>query len=151
MSRPIAIRLLWKEYRIQRAFWISALAVAAAVQVAALALANPGSDRMEWLYGTALAATALYALGCGAVLFAAEHEFGTYEFQRVLPVTAGGLLSGKLWFAAVSIRLWRGCCGWWRSGWPAGSRRIGPRRGGCGDCGAWGWWKCSCGAFCFRW
>ncbi len=103
MSRPIAIRLLWKEYRIQRAFWISALAVAAAVQVAALALANPGSDRMEWLYGTALAATALYALGCGAVLFAAEHEFGTYEFQRVLPVTAGGLLSGKLWFAAVSI------------------------------------------------
>jgi ABC-type transport system involved in multi-copper enzyme maturation permease subunit len=41
-------------------------------------------------------------LGSGATLFAAEHDSGTYAFQRSLPVSASRLLTGKLGFSLAS-------------------------------------------------
>ena len=53
------------------------------------------------LYLIALAFPALYALGCGATLFAGEREAGTYEFQRSLPVRAWAVFVGKIVLALV--------------------------------------------------
>ena len=45
---------------------------------------------------------ALYALGCGATLFAGEHEAETYEFQRSLPRRVQAVFVGKIFFAIAS-------------------------------------------------
>ena len=41
-------------------------------------------------------------MGCGATLFAGEHEADTYEFQRSLPVRCMAVFVGKIAFALVS-------------------------------------------------
>ena len=58
-----------------------------------------------WTFSFALIFPALYAVACGATMFAAEKEDGTYEFLRSLPVTAWRLLTGKLAFAVASTAL----------------------------------------------
>jgi ABC-type transport system involved in multi-copper enzyme maturation permease subunit len=61
-----------------------------------------GSQRLAFAFGFAVALPAFYALGCGATAFAAEHETGTFEFRRMLPITAGRLFWSKVLFAAAS-------------------------------------------------
>lgn len=103
MNSSVFPGILWKEYRTQRAFWIAMLILAALAQVAVLVFADPGNERLQWLYGIALAMPAFYALGCGAILFAAEHELETYEFQKILPVTAGRLFFSKLVLPVLAV------------------------------------------------
>ncbi len=102
MNDAIFWRLVWKEYRLQRAFWLSIAAMTIAAQLLTVVFAA-GEERLTWLFGLALGFSALYALGCGATLFATEHEVGTFEFQRTLPISAGRLFAGKLLFAILSI------------------------------------------------
>ena len=51
----------------------------------------------------ALIAVALYALGNGATMFATEREEETYDLLRVLPVTDGQVVLGKLAFSVTSV------------------------------------------------
>lgn len=102
MNDAIFWRLVWKEYRLQRAFWLSIAGMTITAQLLTVVFAA-GEERLTWLFGLALGFSALYALGCGATLFATEHEVGTFEFQRTLPISAGRLFAGKLLFAILSI------------------------------------------------
>jgi hypothetical protein len=102
MNDPVFWRLVWKEYRLQRALWISMAVLTVVVQLLVLAFTRDAVDRVPWLFTIGLALPAFYALGCGATLFATEHETGTYGFQRALPVSAARLLGSKVALACVS-------------------------------------------------
>jgi hypothetical protein len=104
MNVPVFWRLVWKEYRLQRAFWLAMIVLALLFEWFVLWFMRDKdvAFRTMWLFDVALALSALYALGCGATLFATEHEAGTYDFQRALPVSVGRLLFAKLAFAVAS-------------------------------------------------
>ena len=123
MNRAIFGRLVWKEFRLLRSFWIAMaiLAVFASLYALVAIGAQDAAFRINALFAIALTIPALYALGCGATMFATEHEAGTYEFQRALPVSARQLLWGKLAFAVLSIPVLIGLL-WLLAVWFAGGR-----------------------------
>jgi len=94
---------MWKEYRVQRAFWLCiAILVVLLICLAHLTLGND-NDRLFWQFGIALILPAFYAAACGGLLFATEYEADTYEFQRSLPLSPIQLLWGKCAFAVAGI------------------------------------------------
>ena len=110
MTRTVLGRLVWKEYRLLRGFWGGMLLLCLVGQLVALAVAEPMRtsqpiDPAQYLYLVAVALTAFYVLGCGATAFAGERDAGTYLLQRVLPVTPGRLLLGKLLYTGLSALL----------------------------------------------
>lgn len=109
MNGTVFWRLVWKEYRLQRSWWIAMAVLAVILQLLMRLLASPESlSGFKGFYVVALLLTALYAVGCGATLFATEHETGTFEFQRMLPVTARRLFFAKVGFAVASTALLMG-------------------------------------------
>ncbi|HEX4143331.1 MAG TPA: ABC transporter permease [Pirellulales bacterium] len=96
--------LVWKEYRVGRAFWL-AMAVMGLVAQAAVAWAHQPTDRNWWLYGIALMISAGFAVGIGGTLFAIEHEDRTFGLLRVLPVRAKELGLAKLLCAVAGLCL----------------------------------------------
>ncbi len=104
MNGSIIRRVFWKEYRTQRTLWIAMVLLIVVLQLITLVatVAIGGEDAVVPLFTLAMVLSALYALGCGATLFAAEHEAGTFEFQRILPVAAWRLFLGKVAFAVLS-------------------------------------------------
>ncbi len=105
MNTAIFWRFLWKEYRVMRAFWISMAVLAVLAQLSMTAFPGLTQHAAAWTFCFALVFPALYAVACGATMFVAEKEDGTYEFLRSLPVTAWRLLSSKLAFAVASTVL----------------------------------------------
>ncbi len=105
MTTAIFWRFLWKEYRVMRAFWIAMACLALLAQLSLVAFPGLTHNAAAWTFSFALIFPALYAVACGATMFAAEKEENTYEFLRGLPVTAWRLLSGKLAFAIASTVL----------------------------------------------
>jgi hypothetical protein len=101
-TRSIFWRLFWKEYRLQRALWIAMAVLTAFVLALVSEFSLNPEERIQWVYRVALAFSALYCLGCGATLFAGEHEAETYEFQRTLPVSGRRVFCGKITFALLS-------------------------------------------------
>lgn len=106
-------RLVWKEYRVQRSLWLAVVVLTPLVQLCPLLYAGFSAQAPPagLFVGIALAATAVYMLGCGATLFATERELGTFEFQRSLPVDAWRVFSAKTGLAlasgcALSAVLW---------------------------------------------
>lgn len=104
MNGSIFRRVVWKEYRQIRSFWIAIflfdlmlLAIVAACTLSARSVPT------EAFFSIGLAFPAFYALGIGATLFATEHETGTYAFLRALPTSAGQQLLGRLVFAVASV------------------------------------------------
>lgn len=102
MSDMVIQRLLWKEYRVQRGFWLSMAGIAVACQLIVLALPENAVSHIGWLFGLAFGIPAFYALGCGATLFAAEREDGTLEQLRVLAAPGWKVWWSKLGYCAVS-------------------------------------------------
>ena len=120
MNNPILWRLVWKEYRLMRSFWIAMAVITVLLEVLlCVTIWDPGV-RVRMVFTIALALPAFYAMGCGATLFATEHETGTYQFQRSLPISAARLFFGKLPFGLLStpllfLLLWLSAwalCGW---------------------------------------
>lgn len=105
-------RLVWKEYRVQRKLWLAVLVLTPVVQLCLLLPAPFTGVPVGGLFvGIALAATAVYMLGCGATLFATERELETFEFQRSLPVDAWRVFAAKTGWAlasggALAVVLW---------------------------------------------
>lgn len=104
MNTAIFWRLVWKEYRQQRALWLAIAAAGLVFQVAVLIYCalNGVSNLPEKLFTVALSVPILYSLGCGATLFAGEHEADTFSFQQALPVAAGRVFKAKVVFAMCS-------------------------------------------------
>jgi len=96
-------RLVWKEYRVQRKLWLAVLVLAPVIQLCLLLLSPfSGAPAGGLFVGIALAATAVYMLGCGATLFATERELETFDFQRSLPVDAWRVFTAKTGWALAS-------------------------------------------------
>ena len=91
MNNPIFWRLVWKEYRLMRSFWIAMAVLAVILELIACISVWSPNDSVQMIFAMALVLPAFYAMGCGATLFATEHETGTYQFQRALPVSASRL------------------------------------------------------------
>ena len=102
MNRSIFWRVVWKEYRTQRAFWIAMAVLTAFLQLIVVISVIKPTDRTDLLFHYGLGFPALFALGCGATLFATEHETETYEFQRSLPVSGWRLFLGKVACAVMA-------------------------------------------------
>ncbi|NLF08692.1 MAG: hypothetical protein GX594_12050 [Pirellulaceae bacterium] len=102
MNRSIFLRLVWKEYRLQRALWIAMILLTAMLLFLFHVFALNTTERFCWQLSAGLVLPALYCLGCGATLFAGEREAGTFEFQRSLPVGAKTVFAAKFLFALAS-------------------------------------------------
>ncbi len=95
MNVAVLSRLLWKEQRAQRSFW---LAMAALTSVSVLLIG--ALDKSEhpyawWLSAFIFMAPGFYAVGCAAVMFAGEKESGTFPFQAALPVSSLTVFTAK--------------------------------------------------------
>ena len=77
MSLSIFCRVFWKEYRLQRSLWIAMAALTVLTASGCRIVASPQSHNASALYLIAVAMPGLYALGCGAMLFAGEREADT--------------------------------------------------------------------------
>ena len=110
MNRSMFWRLVWKEYRLQRALWIAMFALTALALALGFAYLPP-QDRPKFLFLVAGGLPAFCLLGSGAMLFAGEREAGTYEFQRALPVGAGRVVAAKLVFALAAATIMFGLLG----------------------------------------
>ena len=95
-------RFAWKEYRMLRGFWLAVAALAVMIQLITLATLPASADRASMLFGIALGATVLYAVGAAATLFAVEHEEETYELLTTLPVEWLPVFLAKLLVAVAS-------------------------------------------------
>ncbi|MBN2473711.1 MAG: hypothetical protein JXB62_03835 [Pirellulales bacterium] len=106
MSPTIFWRLIWKEYRMLRGFWICLTVAAVAIQLlAAWFVDQPVEDLVPIVLSVALVMPTLYVLGGAATLFAVERETGTYDFQRALPAASWRSFLGKLTYAVASALL----------------------------------------------
>jgi len=105
MSGSSFWRLVWKEYRVQRGFWLTMAAGALLLQLVLLWAVEQENDLAPTLFVVSLAMSTFYGLGSAATLFATEHETGTFDFQQALPVGAWRLFLGKSFFAVASTVL----------------------------------------------
>lgn len=91
-------RLAWKEYRQQREL-MAAIAIITVVIYAVISLIRYLQNEPQWVAGTyhlAFAMPVFYALGCGATLFAGEHERETFGLLRSLSVRSSQVFWAKL-------------------------------------------------------
>lgn len=102
-------RLLWKEYRQQRALWLAIAIATPALQWFIFWLQwllndyrPPRDAELVAVAAIGFACVAVYLLGCAATMFSVEHEAGTFDFQRVLPTRSLRVFWAKVFFAAVS-------------------------------------------------
>ncbi len=101
-------RIVWKEYRTFRGFWISIAVLTLLLQWFIVYVHLAMAPRTVYLLNpdvlpfTALAMAAFYALGVGATIFNLEHEQTTYEQLRAWPAGFQVVWLGKLLFALVS-------------------------------------------------
>lgn len=102
MSALLFPRVVWKEYRVLRGYWLS-LAVLGVLIEWLLALFASDTRNAMWTVPWVLAT--FFALGAGATLFAIEREEQTIEFLRGLPAPASRLFFGKLIFAGFGAIL----------------------------------------------
>ena len=103
-------RIAWKEYRTQRPLWLAIVVLTLLVQFGYQIAVTIGGENVseQVLYVMAMGAAAVYALGCGATLFAAERETGTFEFQRGLPLAWQRRISWGQWLLSPSVpQPWR--------------------------------------------
>ena len=112
MITSTAWRFAWKEYRNLRGFWIVLIVVTILIQLLLVlnsSLRDPAALNAEEDYFLVLAITWLitcfYAFGCGAILFAHEHDESTFELLRGMPIFWKGMLLGKSAAAAASTLL----------------------------------------------
>ena len=102
INDPMLWRLIWKEYRAQRAFWLVVAGCAMGLMVFLLTVVPLVSDRSFSPYLITWFMPMLYAWGCTATLFATEAEEGTWELLRVLAATPARVFAAKAGFLLVS-------------------------------------------------
>lgn len=105
MGTHIFWRLVWKEYRQQRDLMIAIGVIALMFYGIMLAWAYVENRSMDSVafYHVAFMLSAFYALGCGATLFAGEHERETFAWLRSLPQGRGQTYRAKLFAGAATV------------------------------------------------
>ena len=101
-------RLVWKEYRVQRSFWLAMFALSVLLQLIIFMLTRDPEPQAGPLFAMAFAMPIFYALGCGGVMFAAEKEDNTWELLQRLPVPPSLLLLSKLVTGVIGVGLMSG-------------------------------------------
>jgi hypothetical protein len=99
---PMLWRVVWKEYRAQRGFWLSVAGFAVTMMLLWMWLLDELNGRFAAPWAIALGMPALYALGSAAILFASEREEGTTDFLRIMAARPGRVFLGKVGFTIVS-------------------------------------------------
>jgi hypothetical protein len=92
-------RLMWKEYRVLRSFWLALAVFGLVCDVLILALVSDPQGRLPGFFGLAGTLPACFALGAGATLFAMEREESTRDFLRCLPITSSRIFTSKVLLA----------------------------------------------------
>lgn len=101
MNATLLWRLVWKDYRVLRGYWLALAVFGAVVQLLAWQLsADP--DAAGWQVSMAVVVPGLFAVGGGATLFALEREERTDDFLRSLPVGPWTLFAAKLTLGVVA-------------------------------------------------
>jgi ABC-type transport system involved in multi-copper enzyme maturation permease subunit len=125
MTDPIFWRLVWKEYRTMRSFWLCLAGFG--VMLMPLYRLTDSAMSLELMRGIITMLPAFYLLGSTAVSFAAEREDGTNQALYRLGASRGRLWSSKLGSVLVSTALMFGLL--WLVGYLAFSFlpfRLGP-------------------------
>lgn len=107
MTDSILWRLVWKEYRVLRGFWLC-LAAFGVVLLPLSQFSDHPPTRLAVLVGIIAMMPAFYLLGSTAVSFAAEREDGTDQLLQRLGVPRGRLWLSKLAFDLISTLLLAG-------------------------------------------
>ena len=105
MNNTMLQRLLGKEYRAQRGFWLGVAGTALVLQLIVLMVSEQLESRIEILFAISLVMPVFYVLGSAAVTFASEKEDQTWERLRILPTSPGRLFLAKFGFSVVSTLL----------------------------------------------
>ena len=96
-------RIFWKEYRVHRALWLSCLMIGCVIQLFFwwnIVLApNQTAELFEVFV---VLVPLMYAIGCGALLFAGEREERTCEWLVALAAPPAQTLYAKLAFGVCS-------------------------------------------------
>ena len=95
-------RIFWKEYRSQRTLWLSCLLMEIVYLVLVLIFTSNAVQTIQLLWGTATVFPILYAVACGAVLFAGERESRGSDWLLSLSNSPAATLSAKIAFAIVA-------------------------------------------------
>jgi hypothetical protein len=95
-------RLVWKEYRAQRSFWLAIAGTAVGLMLLILWLLAHEDERLDAVWGVALVLPLFYALGSAAVVFASETEEGTTDLLRIMPTRSSHVFLGKVAYSLVS-------------------------------------------------
>jgi hypothetical protein len=96
MNATTFFRLMWKEYRTVRLFWLSVVVLVGLIQWLIVSVSRNQATTLEMVYNFALGAPAFFAIGCAGAAFAAEREEGTFDFLRASPVSSVQVLASKL-------------------------------------------------------
>ena len=96
-------RMLWKEFRVHRALWLSCLLIGVVSQFTLGFTTVHSEMRSEVLLGTASFFPVMYAVGCGALLFASEREERTADWLVALSIPRAPSLTAKFTFAVASV------------------------------------------------
>ena len=115
-DRQVVSRLLWKEFRQVRWLTLFVLCLGILAQGVCFFTLTPdgmGTSQSLPFSHVATLVAALFAIGCGATLFAGEHDNHTFLFQRILPAsrrqvlgTKAGLMAGLT--ASLFLLFWLG-------------------------------------------
>ncbi|HXY36735.1 MAG TPA: hypothetical protein VEI07_21070, partial [Planctomycetaceae bacterium] len=99
MSQAIVSRILWKEARVQRPFWVWVLGLGLFIQLLPAILGQHyyrGAVDVHWFASVNIVVACCFAVGSTAIAFAGETENRTKLLFQRLPVRSGQLLTGKL-------------------------------------------------------
>lgn len=98
------LRVIWKEYRMLRGFWLALAICGVLIQLLLIEL-DRTAGRISALISCAVVFTYCFALGAAATLFAVEKEEGTHGYLQILPLRSSQLVWGKLLllFAATAL------------------------------------------------
>ncbi|OYV92692.1 MAG: hypothetical protein B7Z73_04650 [Planctomycetia bacterium 21-64-5] len=100
------LRLMWKEYRVLRGFWLALAVFGVLVQLLVIEFATHAEETRGGLWVLAHLMPFCFVLGAAATVFAVEREEGTDGLLQYLPISSSRLFVGKLstvFFATVLI------------------------------------------------
>lgn len=98
-------RLLWKEYRVQRAFWLAMLLFGVVPQFLIRIFLSTDQGAAEMVWSMAAAASLLFVIGSTAILFAGEREERTHDWLRHLAVAPLWILVAKWGLVLIAALL----------------------------------------------
>src|SRR6202044_3036526 len=99
MSRAIVGRIIWKEIRVQRAFWFWILLLGAFIQFVPRLLGRDWYSSglsSQWFLSVNLVVSCCFAVGSAAIAFAGETEGRTKSLFQRMPLQTVDLLVGKV-------------------------------------------------------